>query len=698
MLDFVIEQIAFDRIIAAVAVVVSLAFIRSYAGGVKNDHRRDLHQRTVILAGLPSSVLTCTLPTLAETGATIIILHPRPLELVAIINAIRLRFTDAEIFAEKCDLNDVESVKEFSDNWNKSERTPTGPSNTIESGQIRRIDGVIFSTDYEDGVVITPNQEKRDAAAHLLLLSLIPAIAHSPNSRDIRVIRLVQPFYTAGTLKVVNSKMTNINLAGIQALRGIALSRYLQSEIDSAKSQNVVPEVDKTRIEKSNVSCLTVCPGFVREATVWPLFSQYGIIGKLLYFLLLPSASEGSEVITYALMKEKPGKGMLYRDNKLVGLPKELQIELSNIDNLKSTASSTKAGEMGLCSSKQDKNGKQRSLEIDKQLEDDAKKMRRDCKILLLGSGESGKSTIVKQMKIIHQNGYSKEELIGFRLIVFKNVVDSAQSVVLALRKLSMEPISNTNQHYADYILGFRLDLEPGMTLNKELVNAIDSLWNDPIIPKLLDRSSEWYLMDSAPYFFQNVHRIGNQDYIPNENDVLRARIKTTGITETRFTMGQLSIHMFDVGGQRSERKKWIHCFEAVTSIIFCVAISEYDQTLLEESGQNRMQESLVLFESVINSRWFLRTSIILFMNKVDVFRVKITKVPLEKYFPEYSGGAELNKAAKYILWRFTQTNRARLSIYPHLTQATDTSNIRLVFAAVKETILQNALRDSGIL
>ena len=68
---------------------------------------------------------------------------------------------------------------------------------------------------------------------------------------------------------------------------------------------------------------------------------------------------------------------------------------------------------------------------------------------------------------------------------------------------------------------------------------------------------------------------------------------------------------MFDVGGQRSERKKWIHCFEAVTSIIFCVALSEYDQVLLEESGQNRMAESLVLFESVINSRWFLRTSII---------------------------------------------------------------------------------------
>lgn len=155
---------------------------------------------------------------------------------------------------------------------------------------------------------------------------------------------------------------------------------------------------------------------------------------------------------------------------------------------------------------------------------------------------------------------------------------------------------------------------------------------------------------------------------------------------------------MFDVGGQRSERKKWIHCFEAVTSIIFCVALSEYDQVLLEESGQNRMLESLVLFESVINSRWFIRTSIILFLNKTDVFRAKLPKIPLEKYFPDYTGGNDINKAAKYILWRFFQTNRAKLNIYPHLTQATDTSNIRLVFAAVKETILQNALRDSGIL
>lgn len=301
-------------------------------------------------------------------------------------------------------------------------------------------------------------------------------------------------------------------------------------------------------------------------------------------------------------------------------------------------------------------------------------------------------------MKIIHQNGYTKEELLLYRLTVIKNLVDSAQAIVLASRKFNLEPQNIDNRENSDKILQYRVDVDPNASLDPDITSAIESLWKDPITPSIVERSSEFYLMDSASYFFEHVRRIGGTDYVPNEDDVLRARSKTTAISETRFDMGQLSIHLFDVGGQRSERKKWIHCFEAVTSIIFCVALSEYDQVLLEESGQNRMAESLVLFESVVNSRWFLRTSIILFLNKIDIFKQKIPRVPLSKFFPEYSGGADVNKAAKYILWRFTQTNRARLSIFPHLTQATDTGNIRLVFAAVKETILQNALRDSGIL
>ncbi|KAI8371639.1 guanine nucleotide binding protein, alpha subunit [Radiomyces spectabilis] len=354
---------------------------------------------------------------------------------------------------------------------------------------------------------------------------------------------------------------------------------------------------------------------------------------------------------------------------------------------------------MGICISAEERAEKNHSQSIDRMIEEDGRKLKRECKILLLGSGESGKSTIVKQMKIIHQNGYTKEELFTWRATVYKNLIESAQALAAAIEKLGFEYTNEKNNYHAQYIMEYHLGDTNKPFLEENIISAIENLWRDGVIAQLLDKGgSEFYLMDSAPYFFHHVRRIGEPDYVPDVHDVLRARSKTTGIMETRFTMGQLSVHMFDVGGQRSERKKWIHCFEAVTSIIFCVSLSEYDQVLLEESRQNRMMESLVLFESVINSRWFLRTSIILFLNKVDVFTTKLAKIPFERYFPDYGGGQDVKKAAKYILWRFGQTNRAKLNIYPHLTQATDTSNIRLVFTAIKETILQNALKDSGIL
>jgi len=83
--------------------------------------------------------------------------------------------------------------------------------------------------------------------------------------------------------------------------------------------------------------------------------------------------------------------------------------------------------------------------------------------------------------------------------------------------------------------------------------------------------------------YFDCLDRIFAPDYIPDDQDILRSRLKTTGITEAEFNLGSLTYRMFDVGGQRSERKKWIHCFENVTALLFLVAISGYDQCLVED-------------------------------------------------------------------------------------------------------------------
>ncbi|KAG9051660.1 Guanine nucleotide-binding protein alpha-2 subunit [Tulasnella sp. UAMH 9824] len=311
----------------------------------------------------------------------------------------------------------------------------------------------------------------------------------------------------------------------------------------------------------------------------------------------------------------------------------------------------------------------ERSMAIDKEIEEARKRFRKEIKVLLLGTPGSGKSTIMKQMKIVCGDGYTPDERAAFRLVVYENLVDSAKDLVLTVKKIREDyGGEDINRKFAAQILEYKVGSDPSFRLTPDIANAIQCLWKDPITTTAMGSSSELYLPDSASYFFSEVQRIAQKDYIPSEKDVLKAKAKTKpkGIVETRIDLGPMPVLVLDVSGQRTERKKWIHCFEAVTSIIFCASLSDYDQVLLEDKHQNRMAESLILFESVVNSRWFLRTSIVLFLTKIDVFKSKLATVPLKPYFPEYDGGADVNKAAKYILWRYMQANRARLSIYPH--------------------------------
>jgi hypothetical protein len=150
-------------------------------------------------------------------------------------------------------------------------------------------------------------------------------------------------------------------------------------------------------------------------------------------------------------------------------------------------------------------------------------------------------------------------------------------------------------------------------------------------------------LADATTYktnysFFEHIDRFMDESYIPTEQDVLRARVRSTGIEEAEFKFDDLNFRMLDVGGQRSERRKWIHCFDSVTAVLFCAALSEYDQTLREDDTQNRMRESLLLFDEICNSPWFRDTAFILFLNKTDLFEPKVRRVSIKIVFPEYTG------------------------------------------------------------
>jgi GTPase SAR1 family protein len=298
-------------------------------------------------------------------------------------------------------------------------------------------------------------------------------------------------------------------------------------------------------------------------------------------------------------------------------------------------------------------------------------------------------------MKIIHQSGFSHDECARYKLIVYANVIHCMKCLISACARFRIPLETEENKSRADGVAA----MEDTDVFSADVGASIAALWQDKGIRLAYDRRSEFQLPDSAPYYFSELDRLSQPDYVPSQQDVLRSRVRTTGIMETSFSFGGLDFRCIDVGGQRNERRKWIHCFQGCTAIIFMVSLSEYDQGLAEDESQNRMKEALLLFDEICNSRWFADTSIILFLNKLDLFREKIQRKNITCCFPEYRGPQTYEAALCYIRDRFLELNRSPYKdVYPYAVTATDTANIQRVFSAVKDIILRINLRRAGLL
>lgn len=349
-----------------------------------------------------------------------------------------------------------------------------------------------------------------------------------------------------------------------------------------------------------------------------------------------------------------------------------------------------------------------RSARIEQKQRASVMKSQEYIKLLLLGAGESGKSTLFKQMIALYGKGYSEEECKKYKCIIAQNIITAMKTLLSRTKWDRPEEFEDDD----DEVKKFGT-LDPALTegareiwkitveteLSKENGDHVIALWEDAGIKETYNQRAQFQFPDSAEYFFNRVKETVADGYIPNQQDILRARVRTTGIVEQTFEIENKTFVMYDVGGQRNERKKWIHCFENVTSIIFVAAISEYDQVLFEDESTNRMVEALDLFEEIANSPWFKDTSIILFLNKRDLFEKKIEKVPLSVCFPEYKGPQTYKDGCRFITNLFERKNKnAEKEIYSHITCATDTTNIKHVFGSVRDTIIRHNLRMAGLM
>ncbi|KAK1163781.1 guanine nucleotide-binding protein subunit alpha-13 [Acipenser oxyrinchus oxyrinchus] len=343
------------------------------------------------------------------------------------------------------------------------------------------------------------------------------------------------------------------------------------------------------------------------------------------------------------------------------------------------------------------------SKEIDKCISRDKTYVKRLVKILLLGAGESGKSTFLKQMRIIHGQDFDQQAKEDFRATIYSNIIKGIRVLVDAREKLHIPWGDPSNQIHGEKMMAFDTRspmVAQGLVETEIFMNylpSIRALWEDSGIQNAYDRRREFQLGESVKYFLDNLDKLAEPGYLPSQQDILLARKPTKGIHEYDFEIKNVPFVMVDVGGQRSERKRWFECFDSVTSILFLVSSSEFDQVLMEDRQTNRLTESLNIFETIVNNRVFSNVSIILFLNKTDLLEQKVQVVAIKDYFPEYEGEPHsLADIQKFLVecFRDKRRDQQQKPLYHHFTTAINTENIRLVFRDVKDTILHDNLKQ----
>mmetsp|Transcript_11844 Transcript_11844/g.15483 ORF Transcript_11844/g.15483 Transcript_11844/m.15483 type:complete len:364 (+) Transcript_11844:88-1179(+) len=330
------------------------------------------------------------------------------------------------------------------------------------------------------------------------------------------------------------------------------------------------------------------------------------------------------------------------------------------------------------------------SRKIDDELQRDLEESQSLVKVLLLGAENAGKSTVLKQLRHSYGKPQSMEERRALVPSIHRQILEGLQTL--------NQPTSDDSNPTCD--AGRRIS-------NIDVSTCIDHKLGDLILQVWQDNSKIWQnkhvdIYDTISYFLENLDRVKHPRYIPSYLDLLYLRIPTFGVHRTTFVASGTALEVYDVGGQRSERRKWIHCFDNVNAIIFIAAINEYDQYFVRDGKKyNRLAESLQLFREICENEYLQNCSIILYLNKIDLFQERVlqSSISCSPEFADFQGKNDAKLGVKYFTYLFLRCNRNKdRTIYGHLTCALDTDAMSKILQACIQQILESSLKATGIL
>ncbi|KAG0022551.1 guanine nucleotide-binding protein subunit alpha, partial [Podila clonocystis] len=320
---------------------------------------------------------------------------------------------------------------------------------------------------------------------------------------------------------------------------------------------------------------------------------------------------------------------------------------------------------------------------------------------------ETGKTTVLKQLKLLYSRKGLDAERQTYRRVVHLNAMKAIQALSYGLQRSNIPlehpeniahletvmRLETTLKRYSITSIGFTnpaiprkiTDAKAETDMFLEMVPAIKALWADGGIRETYRRGGNFNLQDSAKYFLDSIDRIAETSYIPTDDDILQARVRTLAVSEHIFNIDGVSYNPY---------------FDDVNAIIFMVALSAYDQPCEDDERLNRLMECMSLFNSIANHKLFELTSFILFLNKIDIFQRKLESGSmLVDHFPDYSGPNDYPNTTAYIQNLFLQQCKdTHKQVYTHFTHATDTNQMRVIVVAVNAIVQRLNLRSSGLL
>ncbi|XP_053552677.1 guanine nucleotide-binding protein G(i) subunit alpha-3-like [Bombina bombina] len=334
---------------------------------------------------------------------------------------------------------------------------------------------------------------------------------------------------------------------------------------------------------------------------------------------------------------------------------------------------------MGCCQSAESKAATERSQMIDKYLLEDAWRVRNKVNMMVVGSDESGKSTLMKQIKILFDGGYSEGELKRYRAAVHCDIIRYICHIVRAMDRLGI-----TFGDVARADDARQLPMFARGAVTEELAGVIQRLWDDEGVQACFSRSHEYQLSNSASYFLNNLGRMCQSDYIPTQQDMLWTKANINTILEY-FPYRDWYFTIVDMQNRWLIRKIDI----TFNVILFSTSLCDYDGEL--SPGENYMHFNIQLLRNICRNRWMQTAQVVLlFLNKKDLFEQKISQTPLTICFPEYRGSNTYEEAAAFIQEQFESQCGPERRVFTQFTCATDTKSINIAFNAAADFILQD--------